>query len=166
LMGRYAQANHEIIHQRFLRTAGFGRKVVHYNQHNFAWVDPQGRVVHRKGATPAAAGQVGIIPGSSGSESYLVVGKGNPDSWFSASHGAGRPYSRSEAKRRYDAGAFQKHMHANGITFSGVAADETVAAYKDIHKVIAAQADLIDIQAVMTPKVVVMGGSVQTDDGD
>jgi tRNA-splicing ligase RtcB len=166
LLGRYAQANHEIIHQRFLRTAGFGRKAVHFNRHNYAWVDAQGRVVHRKGATPAEAGQVGIIPGSSGSASYLVVGKGNPEAWFSASHGAGRPYSRSEAKRRYDAGDFQRHMHANGITFSGVAADETVAAYKDIQRVIAAQADLIDVQAVMTPKVVVMGGSVQTDDGD
>ena len=166
LMGRYAQANHEIIHRRFLDTSGLGRKVTHWNKHNFAWVEPQGLVIHRKGATPAEQGQVGIIPGSSGSPSYLVTGKGNPVSWNSASHGAGRPYSRSEAKRRFDPQAFQEHMRDNGITYHGVAADESVAAYKDIHKVIEAQSDLVEISAIMVPKVVVMGGHIQSDDGD
>ncbi len=79
LMGAYALANHEIIHQRFLEVSGLGRKAMYSNKHNFAWVDPNGLVYHRKGATPANAGQYGIIPGSSGSASYLVVGKGNPD---------------------------------------------------------------------------------------
>ncbi len=166
LMGEYAQANHEIIHQRFLQVSGFGLKQRVSNKHNFAWIDPAGLVYHRKGATPANLGQMGIIPGSSGSESYLVVGKGNAESWYSASHGAGRPYSRSEAKRQFDPAAFQEHMSQRGITYHGVAPDETVAAYKDINKVIEAQADLVDIAAVMYPKVVVMGGNVQTDDGD
>jgi len=165
-MCSYAPANHEIIHQRFLKASGLGRKQVYSNKHNFAWVTPEGLVYHRKGATPAEAGQPGIIPGSSGSASYLVRGKGNPDSWFSASHGAGRPYSRSEAKRRFDAAAFNEHMHNNGITYAGVASDETVAAYKDIHKVIEAQSDLVEVTAIMYPKVVVMGGTVVTDDGD
>ena len=166
LMGEYALANHQIIHQRFLKASGLGRKQVIWNKHNFAWVDAQGLVYHRKGATPAEAGQPGIIPGSSGSESYLVTGKGNPDSWYSASHGAGRPHSRSEAKRRYDARAFSGHMQARGITYYGVAPDETVAAYKDINKVMAAQSDLVEVTAVMHPKVVVMGGTVKSDDGD
>lgn len=166
LMGAYAQANHEIIHKRFLKTSGFSQKEVVANKHNFAWITPDGLVVHRKGATPAGLGQPGIIPGSSGSESYLVTGKGSAESWYSASHGAGRPFSRTEAKRRFDPAAFNEHMHAKGITYHGVAPDETIAAYKDINKVIEAQSDLVDVVAVMFPKVVVMGGSVVTDDGD
>jgi tRNA-splicing ligase RtcB len=77
LMGEYALANHELIHKRFLEVSGLERKQVISNKHNFAWVDEQGYVYHRKGATPAHEGQMGIIPGSSGSESYLVRGKGN-----------------------------------------------------------------------------------------
>lgn len=166
LMGAYAYANHEIIHERFLMNSGLGRKTMCTNKHNFAWVTPDGLVYHRKGATPAEIGQMGIIPGSSGSASYLVTGKGNPDSWYSASHGAGRPYSRTEAKRRYDPQAFRKHMDAHGITYHGVAPDETIAAYKNIHKVIEAQSDLVEVTAVMFPKVVVMGGHIKSDDGD
>jgi tRNA-splicing ligase RtcB (3'-phosphate/5'-hydroxy nucleic acid ligase) len=166
LLGQYAEANHEIIHKRFIEVSGLGVKQVYANKHNFAWVDENGLVYHRKGATPAYAGQMGIIPGSSGSPSYLVEGKGNAEAWYSASHGAGRPYSRSEAKRRYDESSFQKHMRKLGITYHGVAPDETVAAYKDIHKVIEAQADLVAVKAVMVPRVVVMGGHVQADDGD
>lgn len=166
LMGRYAYANHEIIHTRFLEASGLGLKERFWNKHNFAWVDPQGLVYHRKGATPAEVGQYGIIPGSSGSESYLVVGKGNPDSWYSASHGAGRPYSRTEAKRRFDADTFARHMKRRGITYHGVAPDETVGAYKDINKVIEAQSDLVEVAAVMVPRVVVMGGHLVSDDGD
>lgn len=166
LMGQYAQANHEIIHQQFLKVSGLRAREVISNRHNFAWIEQDGLVYHRKGATPAYAGQPGIIPGSSGSPSFLVTGKGNPASWFSAAHGAGRPYSRSEAKRRFDPQAFEKHMRRGGITYYGVAPDETVAAYKDIHKVIAAQSDLIEVAAVMQPRVVVMGGHLQSDDGD
>lgn len=166
LMGAYAQANHEIIHQRFLQTSGFRRKKVVSNKHNFAWVTPDGLVVHRKGATPAELGQPGIIPGSSGSESYLVTGRGSEESWYSASHGAGRPYSRTEAKLRFNPQAFSQHMQAKGITYHGVAPDETVAAYKDINKVIEAQSDLVEVIAIMYPKVVVMGGNMATDDGD
>lgn len=166
LMGAYAQANHEIIHQRFLEASGLGEKAMYFNKHNFAWVDSDGLVYHRKGATPAYLGQYGIIPGSSGSSSYLVIGKGNPESWYSASHGAGRPYSRTEAKRRFNPEVFKKHMERRGITYHGVAPDETVDAYKDIDKIIAAQSDLVEVAAVMVPKVVVMGGGVQTDDGD
>jgi tRNA-splicing ligase RtcB len=166
LMGQYAQANHEIIHQQFLRVSGLQARQVVSNRHNFAWVEEDGLVYHRKGATPAYAGQAGIIPGSSGSPSFLVSGKGNPASWYSASHGAGRPYSRTEAKRRFDPQSFEKHMRRGGITYHGVAADETVMAYKDIEKVIAAQSDLITVVAVMRPRVVVMGGHLQSDDGD
>jgi len=166
LMGAYALANHEIIHHRFLEISGMGRKALYSNKHNFAWIDTNDLVYHRKGATPANSGQYGIIPGSSGSASYLVVGKGNPESWYSAAHGAGRLCSRSEAKRRFDPRAFSKHMQANGITYHGVAPDETVNAYKNIHNIIEAQSDLVEVIATMFPRVVVMGGGVNADDGD
>ena len=152
LMGEYALANHQIIHQRFLKVSGLGRQEVIWNKYNFAWVDEQKRVYHRKGATPDEAGRPGIIPGSSGSDSYLVRGKGNPEAWYSASHGAGRPYSRSEAERRTML-TTSAATWSRGITYYGVAPDETVAAYKDINRVIAAQADLVEVTAVMQPKV-------------
>lgn len=166
LMGAYALANHEIIHRRFLEVSGLGRKALYSNKHNFAWIEPNGLVYHRKGATPANAGQYGIIPGSSGSPSYLVVGKGNPQSWYSAAHGAGRLCSRTEAKRRFDPRAFTKHMRDHRITYHGVAPDETIDAYKNIHQIIEAQSDLVEVAATMAPKVVVMGGGIQADDGD
>lgn len=166
LMGDYARANHEIIHRRFLDVSGLGSRAMYTNKHNFAWVDPHGLVYHRKGATPASAGQYGIIPGSSGSASYLVVGKGNPESWNSAAHGAGRVYSRTEARRRYDAHEFTRHMREKGITYHGIAPDETIHSYKDIDKIIEAQSDLVEVAAVMFPRVVVMGGTTRSDDGD
>lgn len=166
LMGDYAHANHELIHQRFAEVSGLAPVETHWNRHNYAWVDEHRRVVHRKGATPAEKGQIGIIPGSSGSDSYLVVGKGNEASYQSASHGAGRPFSRTAAKKVFDQRAFSEHMSRNGITYHGVAPDESVAAYKDIHEVMAAQSDLVEVVAKMRPRVVVMGGGVSLDDGD
>jgi len=184
LMGLYAQANHHLIHAHFIRRTGLmplwlpsskATKVdlphvtqpftVVENHHNYAWVCDDGSVVHRKGATPASKGTPGLIPGSSGTPSYLVTGLGNPDSLESSSHGAGRPYSRSEAKKRFDPEAFRKHMEREGILFSGVAPDEAFSAYKDIHEVIGVQDGvLVDVVAEMRPVVVRMGG--QSDDGD
>ena len=166
LMGAYSTANHELIHRRFAEVSGLAPVEMITNRHNFAWVNEHGRVVHRKGATPAGLGQLGIIPGSSGSDSFLVRGKGNAASWDSASHGAGRPWSRTEAKKRYDARAFQQHMDRMGIAHFGVAHDETVSAYKDINAVMQAQSDLVDVVATLRPRVVVMGGHQQADDGD
>ncbi len=103
LMGRYAQANHHLIHNHSLKQSGFDQISRYENHHNFAWVQPGGAVIHRKGATPAGKGVVGIIPGSSGTPSYLVKGLGDPRSLKSSTHGTGRPFSRTEAKRQYDA---------------------------------------------------------------
>lgn len=164
LMGEYALANHECIHAAFSEAIGVRAERFMWNRHNFAWRSPKGEVVHRKGATPAGLGQIGIIPGSSGTSSYIVSGKGNADSINSASHGAGRPFSRTEAKRRHDAGFVSDWMTANDIMTFGLAPDETLMAYKDIDAVIAAQSDLVRIVATMIPRVVIMGG--QSDDGD
>ena len=89
LMGDYAHANHDLIHDHFLAAAGLRCDHRVWNRHNYAWVEEEG-VVHRKGATPAAVGVIGLIPGSSGTASYLVRGLGNEASLNSSSHGAGR----------------------------------------------------------------------------
>lgn len=164
LMGDYAHANHDLIHDHFVAAAGLHCDYRVWNRHNYAWVNEEG-VVHRKGATPAAVGDIGIIPGSSGTPSYLVRGLGNAASLNSSSHGAGRWFSRKEAKRRHDEQAFLQHMAAQDILHFGLAPDETFQAYKDIEMVIGLQAGvLVEVIARMTPKVVIMGG--MSDDGD
>ena len=164
LMGDYAHANHDLIHDHFLAAAGLRCDHRVWNRHNYAWVEEEG-VVHRKGATPAAVGVIGLIPGSSGTASYLVRGLGNDASLNSSSHGAGRWFSRTEAKRRHDEQAFRKHMAALDILHFGLEPDETFQAYKDIEMVIGLQEGvLVEVIARMTPKVVLMGG--KSDDGD
>jgi tRNA-splicing ligase RtcB len=161
VMKRYAFHNHELIHLQFSKLLGANWHDYYYNSHNFANIE-NGLVVHRKGATPAGLEVYGVIPGSSGTNSYIVVGKGNPDSLNSASHGAGRVSSRSSAKKNFNQEEFNKQM--KGITFHGVNPDEGFQAYKDIDRVMEAQRDLVEIVAVMKPMVVVMGG--KADDGD
>ena len=164
LMGRYAQANHHLIHDLFLQRSGIRQVARFENHHNFAFLE-EGLVIHRKGATPAEKGRVGIIPGSSGSASYLVEGLGNPDSLNSSSHGAGRPRSRTAARAQFDGEAFRRHMAKNDILNFGVAPDETFMAYKDIEHVMAWQeGSLVRSIARMFPAVVIMGE--HTDDGD
>src|SRR4030095_4998065 len=102
-------------------------------------------LVTRKGAVRAGAGDLGIIPGSMGAQSFIVRGKGNPQSFMSCSHGAGRTMSRTEAKRRF---TVADHVAATaGVECrkdAGVI-DETPAAYKAIDAVMEAQSDLVDI---------------------
>jgi tRNA-splicing ligase RtcB len=166
LMGAYAQANHEIAHAKFLKLLGAKGSVFStiQNHHNFAWLE-NGRWVHRKGATPAGKGVLGVIPGSSGTASYIAEGKGNPESINSASHGAGRPRSRSASKKLFDESEFIEWMNQKDIWFHGVAADETYKAYKDIEAVMDAQTELVEPIARMHPNIVVMGGK-KGDDGD
>lgn len=164
LMGDYARANHDLIHDHFVAAAGLAQTQRVWNRHNYAWVE-EGGVVHRKGATPAGPGMIGLIPGSSGSSSYLVRGLGNEASLHSSSHGAGRWFSRTEAKRRHDEQAFVQRMADLDILHFGLEPDETFLAYKDIEMVIALQEGvLVEIIARMTPRVVLMGG--RSDDGD
>ncbi len=113
--------------------------------------------VTRKGAVRARAGDLGIIPGSMGARSYIVRGRGNPDSFCSCSHGAGRAMSRGEAKRRY---SIADHEQATaGIECrkdSGVI-DETPMAYKSIDAVMAAQEDLVEVVHTLRQVVCVKG---------
>ena len=145
LMGEYAHANHDLIHDHFGLAAGVQSVKRIWNRHNYIWIEGND-VIHRKGATPAAVGQLGLIPGTSGTPSYLVRGLGNTASLNSSSHGAGRWHSRTEAKRQHNEARFQKHMAANDILHFGLSPDETFMAYKDIEMVIGLQTGvLIDI---------------------
>ena len=164
LMGLYAQANHQLIHDHFLKRSGTSQLARYENHHNFAWLEGDS-VVHRKGATPADVEQVGIVPGSSGAMSYLVEGLGEETSMKSSAHGAGRPFSRTEAKRRYEESKFREHMERWDVLHVGVAPDESPFAYKDINRVMAKQEGiLVNTIAEMRPVVVIMGG--KSDDGD
>jgi len=116
--------------------------------------------VHRKGATRARKDELGIIPGSQGTCSYIVRGLGNRESFFSCSHGAGRRMGRREAKRTLDLAAEIEAMDAAGIVHGmrGVDdLDEAASAYKDIDVVMAQQADLVEIVERLEPLAVIKG---------
>ncbi|WP_160714099.1 RtcB family protein [Chitinophaga solisilvae] len=160
LAGDYAQACHDRIHLNLKKALGLQSLATIANHHNFAWEDTlaDGRqvIIHRKGATPAHAGEMGIIPGSMTAPAYLVQGKGVASSLFSASHGAGRMMSRSRAKQKMTMSALKKLIADAGVTLIGGSVEENPLAYKDIERVIAAQQDLVAIQGKFVPVVVRM----------
>lgn len=117
-------------------------------------------IIHRKGATRARKGELGMIPGSQGTPSYIVKGKGNKDAFESCSHGAGRVMSRNEAKRTLSVEEQSKPMEERGILHAirhKSDLDEAPGSYKDIKKVMAKQKDLIDIVVELEPLAVVKG---------
>jgi tRNA-splicing ligase RtcB len=114
-------------------------------------------LVTRKGAVRAAVGDMGIIPGSMGARSYIVRGKGNPESFNSCSHGAGRAMSRNEAKRRFTVEDHIRMTEGVECRKDRDVIDETPAAYKPIDDVMAAQADLVEIAHTLRQVVCVKG---------
>ena len=131
--------------------------------HNFAAPEEhfgQTVWVHRKGATPALKGMRGIIPGSQGTESYIVMGKGNKESFSSCSHGAGRVLGRRQAIRLLNLQNEVERLENKGIIHSirrQKDLDEAPSAYKDIHRVIRLQEDLVDVLVELQPLAVVKG---------
>jgi tRNA-splicing ligase RtcB len=131
--------------------------------HNYAALEHHfGRevMVHRKGATSARKGEYGIIPGSQGTASYIVMGKGNPESFASCSHGAGRIMGRKEAQRQLRLEVEKKRLDDLGILHavrSKKDLDEAAGAYKDIQQVIANQMDLIEVKVKLKPLAVIKG---------
>ena len=161
LMGRFAAANHEVIHRNVTRRAGAKALAVVENHHNFAWKETLGGrqlVVHRKGATPAAAGDLGVIPGSMASPAFIVRGKGDPQSLHSASHGAGRRMSRKAAKDQFRWSMWKTPLREQRVRLLAGGLDEVPGAYKDIHDVMAAQADLVETIGEFHPRIVMMCG--------
>lgn len=117
----------------------------------------QNVLVTRKGAVRARVGDLGIIPGSMGAKSFIVRGKGDPDSFCSCSHGAGRSMSRAEARRRFTLEDHAKATQGVECRKDDEVIDETPAAYKDIDAVMAAQADLVSIEHTLRQVVCVKG---------
>jgi len=117
----------------------------------------QNVLVTRKGAVQARMGDLGIIPGSMGAKSFIVRGKGNPDSFCSCSHGAGRSMSRAEARRRFTLADHEAATAGIECRKDDEVIDETPAAYKDIDAVMAAQADLVSIEHTLRQVVCVKG---------
>ncbi len=114
-------------------------------------------LVTRKGAVRAREGDMGIIPGSMGARSFIVRGKGNPESFHSCSHGAGRAMSRAEAKRRFTVDDHARMTAGVECRKDEDVIDETPAAYKSIDAVMAAQSDLVDIVHILRQVVCVKG---------
>src|SRR5690606_36162962 len=115
-------------------------------------------IVHRKGATRAEKGEWRMIPGSQGTSSFLVKGKGNPRSFNSCSHGAGRTMSRNEARRSLNLKEETERMNKLGVLHAlrhKKDLDEAPGSYKDIQEVMAQQEDLVDIQVELTPMAVI-----------
>jgi tRNA-splicing ligase RtcB (3'-phosphate/5'-hydroxy nucleic acid ligase) len=117
----------------------------------------QNILLTRKGAVRAQTGDMGIIPGSMGTRSYIVRGKGNPESFNSCSHGAGRAMSRTEAKRRFTLADHARMTEGVECRKDADVIDETPAAYKSIDAVMAAQSDLVEIVHTLHQVVCVKG---------
>lgn len=167
LAGDYASACHEVIHDRLTKAIGAQVLAKVENHHNFAWKEMwNGKevVVHRKGATPASKGVMGIIPGSMTAPGFLVRGKGEMNSINSASHGAGRQMSRTKAIQSITQDEMRTILKDNGVTLIGAGLDEAPMAYKDIDMVMAAQTDLVDVLARFTPKMVRMADDGSRED--
>ena len=167
LAGDYASACHEIIHQKMAK--GIGAKVLAKveNHHNFAWKEiwnGEEVVVHRKGATPAGKGVMGIIPGSMTAPGFLVRGKGEHEAINSASHGAGRQMSRTQAIKTIRKNDMHNILKDHNVTLIGAGLDEAPMAYKDINMVMASQKELVGIVAKFTPKIVRMADDGSRED--
>ena len=165
LAGRFAKANHDVIHQRIADDMGIGDPITTIdNHHNFAWIedvvmengDVRQGYVHRKGATPAGVGMLGIIPGSMATKGYVVQGKGNESSISSSSHGAGRAMSRRAAHESLDPKEWKRQLAEAQVELIGGSLDEATNAYKDIEKVMASQKKLVDVMAEFQPRLVRM----------
>lgn len=128
--------------------------------HNFANIEThfgQQVVIHRKGATQAFVDQVGIIPGSMGAPTFIVKGLGNPESFMSCAHGAGRKMSRTQAKKDINQESFVASMKDTFTKPSSRVLDEAPGAYKNISKVMANQKDLVEVIHQLKPIITFKG---------
>lgn len=159
LMGRFAAANHACIHDAIVKHLNATAIAGVENHHNFAWEeehDGERVIVHRKGATPAGQGVLGVIPGSMAAPGFVVRGKGVEASLLSASHGAGRAMSRRKANETYRWNAVRPLLEEKRVTLLSAGLDEVPYAYKDIHKVMSEQQDLVEVIARFDPRIVKM----------
>lgn len=137
----------EVVGRHFAELAPTFEQIanVHHNYVQHEMIDGQDLIVTRKGAIRATSGMFGLIPGSMGTGSYIVKGLGNPQSYFSASHGAGRRMSRNAARRQFTAQDLAEQTLGVECRKDLGVVDEIPAAYKNLDDVIAAQTDLIEV---------------------
>ena len=164
---KYARVNRDVMMRRVVEAAktvigkSFQSHVEAVNcHHNYVQRERhfgEDVFVTRKGALSAQAGELGIIPGSMGARSYIVRGKGNPESFASCAHGAGRTMSRGEAKRRFTLADHRVATAGVECRKDAGVIDETPAAYKDIDAVMAAQSDLVEVVHTLKQVVCVKG---------
>lgn len=166
LMGRYAAANHELIHRYIAQNLRAEVLLDVENHHNFAWKErhviqgiEKDVIVHRKGATPAGVGVLGIIPGSMATPGYVVRGRGQVESLHSASHGAGRVMSRSKALDTFEWSKVNRLLKERNVHLLSAGLDEVPMVYKDIEQVMASQSDLVEILGRFDPRLVKMAPS-------
>jgi len=167
LAGDYASACHEIIHNKMAKAIGAQVLAKVENHHNFAWKEiwnGEEVIVHRKGATPAGKGVMGIIPGSMTAPGFLVRGKGEENAINSASHGAGRQMSRTQAIKTITKEEMRDVLREHDVTLIGAGKDEAPMAYKDINLVMDSQRELVDVVAKFTPKIVRMADDGSRED--
>lgn len=160
LAGDYAKACHDMIHFSISKELGLSQIARIENHHNFAWKEKQVNgdeyVVHRKGATPARKGDLGIIPGSMTQPGFIVSGLGCEDALNSASHGAGRKITRTKARNSITMSEVRKHLKQNQVTLIGGGVDEAPFVYKDLDAVMRAQENLVKIEGKFMPRIVRM----------
>lgn len=167
LAGRYAHANHELIHAHIVRAMGMEALAAIENHHNFAWIEKhygEDLVVHRKGATPAGKDVLGLIPGTMGDPGFVVVGLGNEASLSSSSHGAGRRMSRNAARNSITAHQQKEYLKERGVSLIAGGVDEAPMAYKDIREVMRMQEDLVRPIAEFRPRIVLMAADGKSED--
>lgn len=167
LMGEYAAANHACIHYMVSKLAGAEIIAGVENHHNFAWKEMHNGkelIVHRKGATPAGEGVLGVIPGSMADPAYVVRGKGVESSFKSASHGAGRRMSRKAAMSAMNWNHWKGVLRQRGVKLISAGLDEMPGVYKSIVEVMAAQSDLVSIVAEFFPRIVKMADDGTAED--
>lgn len=167
LAGEYASACHEMIHRKISAALASPPLFRVENHHNFAWREKhlgKDLIVHRKGATPAGVGVMGIIPGSMATPGFVVRGLGNESSLHSASHGAGRIMSRTQAVKTLKWNDVKNQLERSGISLIGGGLDEAPQVYKDIRNVMACQQNLVEVIAEFHPGIVRMADDGSRED--
>ncbi len=160
IAGEYSAACHELIHRNVAQGMRLQPLANVSNHHNFAWretlADGSEVIVHRKGATPAHAGELGIIPANMTDTGLLVTGLGCEEALCSASHGAGRAMSRQDARNSFSRYALNRQLAQRGVTLLGGSTEEAPDAYKSIDEVLAASGKLIKVVGRIHPRIVRM----------
>lgn len=169
IAGQYAYAGREAVVDTVIDILGARETDRVHNHHNFAWHETHNGDsywVVRKGATPAFPGQRGFIGGSMDDIAVIVRGKDSPQSraaLYSTVHGAGRVMSRRQAKKTVNFRAVQDRLRAHGTVLRGAGADEAPDVYRKLSDVLAPHAATIDVEHVLTPRIVVMAGADEFD---